>query len=323
MAKAKNSLDSKESKELKEKLPTAKALNEITSKINKSKKKASDITSQMIINWLFDNNTNIELPHAFIYRQYKLKQPIDYTIKKFRKIPKMQRFVNDHVNNLYSKRSESEILVFLKSYIQINKLDSRCLDNSWFKKSDRDIIISKLTSERDSLEGNWGDIVAEYDMICTQRFNDPKSMEIINETKPNQNANSPESNAKFEEALKIIQIEEQKAKMENDPRFLKELNQNVVDEWNLSLIDIKTIEKQNKILLIFIDKNNNKKFFVYDFIYEFVVSNIFSIIYNDYVVPFNKDYHYCMVCTDFRLVENIRRAINDARDKFYKEYAWF
>lgn len=111
-------------------------------------------------------------------------------------------------------------------------------------------------------------------------------------------------------------------KHDNDPRFLKEVNQEIVDELELSLIDIKMIEKMNKILLVFIDKNNNKKYSLIPFSYEFVISTINAIKYNDYVVNFDPAYHNFYVCFDFATVEKIRMAINKSKDKFFKKYAW-
>lgn len=302
----------------KEKLPSAKELSNITSQIKKSAPKEGDVTVAMVLDWMFDGDHSCTLPNAFLRRQYKLKPVINNIMQKFRTVPKMQLFMNTHVNNLYSHRSESEILVFFKSYVQINKIYKNQLDKSWFQKSDRENMIQKFSETRNSLEGNFGDIVAEYDMIATGRFDDEVTRSLIEEVK----GVSFEDNSRFEEAyLEMIQAEQQK-KIENDPRFIKELNQDIIDNLNLTLIDIKTIEKQNKILLIFIDKNNLKKFYMYDFVVEFFISNIFSIIYNDYVVPFDKNYHQPYLCTDFKLMENIRRAINTAKDKFYKEYAW-
>ena len=67
-------------------------------------------------------------------------------------------------------------------------------------------------------------------------------------------------------------------KHDNDPRFLKDITQELVDSLSLSLIDIKMIEKLNKILLVFIDKNNNKKYSLIPFSYEFIISTIIKPI---------------------------------------------
>ena len=82
------------------------------------------------------------------------------------------------------------------------------------------------------------------------------------------------------------------------------------------------IEKLNKILLVFIDKNNNKKYSLIPFSYEFIISTINAIKYNDYVVNFDPNYHKIYVCFDFSTMEKIRMAINKSKDKFFKKYAW-
>lgn len=111
-------------------------------------------------------------------------------------------------------------------------------------------------------------------------------------------------------------------KIANDPRFIKTLDQESIDNLGLTLIDIKAIEKQNKIILVFIDNQNKKKFFLMDFTYEFALSSINSIIYNDYIVPFDPRYFTCVVITDIRTVENLRKTINTNRDQHIRSIAW-
>ena len=73
---------------------------------------------------------------------------------------------------------------------------------------------------------------------------------------------------------------------------------------------------------IFIDKNNNKKYSLIPFSYEFIISTINAIKYNDYDVNFDPNYHKIYVCFDFSTMEKIRMAINKSKDKFFKKYAW-
>ena len=73
---------------------------------------------------------------------------------------------------------------------------------------------------------------------------------------------------------------------------------------------------------LFIDKNNNKKYSLIPFSYEFIISTINAIEYNDYVVNFDPNYHKIYVCFDFSTMEKIRMAINKSKDKFFKKYAW-
>lgn len=304
----------------KEKGLTQKDAQKILSGLKKSGSKP-DPTVKDVMNWLFDNNPNIELPHLLANRQYKLRPLINNVIQKFRTNPKTLNIMNRLLNNMNAKHSESEILIFLKSYIQINKINKWMLDQSWFPKSKREVFIEKYGSTKDDLNSGFNDIVAQYDMLSTGRFQDKLSESLISSLN-----NSTEQEKKDIEFLNS-QLEEffskeYEAKISNDPRFLKELNSDTIRELSLSLIDIKSIEKTNKILLVFLDKSNLKKYYLFDFIFEFVISNVFSIIGNDYVMPFYKEIHQPYIVTDMRTLDNIKRTLRDERDKFYKQYAW-
>ena len=308
-------------KEKKEKTISAKDAQKIISGIKKSTESKPDPTVKDVMNWLFDGNPEITLPHLLANRQYKLRPLVNNVIQKFRKNPRTLVLMNNLLNNMHSKHTESDILIFLKTYIQINKIQKYSLDQSWFQKSNREIFIEKYKSSKNDLESGYNDIISQYDMLSTGRFDDDLSISLINLI----NTNS----AKEQEEIQILnsQLEEffskeQEAKIASDPRFIKDLTPEVIKELSLSLIDIKTIERSNKILLVFLDKSNLKKYYMFDFIYEFVISNLFSIIQNDYVMPFLKEYHQPYLIQDFRVLENIKRTLRTERDNFYKQYGW-
>lgn len=296
---------------------SAKDAQKIISQIKKTVDKPVDITTWDIINWLFDGKPTEEVPHKFMKRLYKLRPLINNVMQKFRSNPRMLNFMNNQLNDLFSSRNETEILVFMKQYIQINRIQKASLDQSWFKQSQREIFLTKIGETKNDLEGGFGDLVSHYDMLSTGRFQDKLSLSIINDVQ-----GTPVSNADIESNLGAFLEEEAKSKIQNDPRFIKELTQEEIDKESLSLIDIKSLEKLNKILLVFMDKNNLKKYYMYDFTYEFVISNLFSIIQNDYIMPFLKEYHQPILVNDIRTLENIRRTHKAERDKFYKQFAW-
>lgn len=305
-------------KDKSEKGLTAKETQKIMSGIKKSvEDKGKDITVWDILNWLFDGKPAEEIPNIFLRRQYKLRPLINSVMQKFRTNPRMLNFMNNQLNDLFSKRSESEIILFMKQYIQINRIQKSSLDQTWFQKSKREIFFEKIGQSKNDFEGGFGDLVSHYDLLSTGRFEDKLSQSIINDV-----TGVVVSNEEIENNLAEFMIAEQQAKIDNDPRFIKDLTQEVIDDLSLSLIDIKSLEKLNKILLVFLDKNNLKKYYMYDFSYEFVISNLFSIIQNDYVVPFTKEYHQSFIINDMRTLENIKRTLRTERDKFYKQFAW-
>lgn len=294
-----------------------KILSDLKKKVGSDKK---DPTVKDAMAWLFDGNPEIILPHLLANRQYKLKPVVNGIIQKFRTNPRMLNFMNNMINDLYATHSESDILIFIKQYIQINRIQKSQMDFSWFPKSDREIFIEQFSKQFNSEVGT-NDIIAQYDLLKTGLFNDEISKNIIKEVYKNSEVEAEEINV-LNSQLEEFMVKEREAKIAADPRFIKELTPEVIKEWSLSLMDIKTIEKTNNILLVFLDKNNMKKYYLMDFVYEFVISNLFSIIQNDYIMPFLKDYHQPYIINDFRTLENIKKVLREEKDKFYKQYGW-
>lgn len=298
----------------KEKIVSKSQLEQISKKLKSSSKKNKiDISYKEVFNWLFDGLNTDSIPHKFSYGKTRVEQILKFgVIPKFRTCPKAANFLNVHLNDLYSRRTTEEILVFLKSYIQMNKLLLNDLDSNFYQKSIRDSFIEEQSELYGTAEKGFGDMVAEYDMLQTGRFSNGVEA-IISTTSVSENFD--------QNALDLLQLLDIK-KIENDPRFIKKLDQETIDNLGLTLIDIKAIEKQNKIILVFIDGNNKKKFYLMDFTYEFALSSINSIIYNDYIVPFDPKYFTCIVLTDTRTVDNLRRQINTNRDNHIRLNAW-
>jgi hypothetical protein len=305
----------------KEKNLTQKDAQKILSGIKKTVGSKPDPTVKDVMTWLFDGKPEIELPYLLANRQYKLKPLINSVIQKFRTNPKTLNLLNGLINNMHSSHSESQILVFLKSYIQINKITKYMLDQSWFPKSKREIFIEKYGAQKGDLESGFNDVVAQFDLLSTGKFDDKLSLSLMESLETN-NLKEKEEIELLNSQLEEFFIKEQENKISNDPRFIKELNEEIIKDLNLSLIDIKSIERTNKILLVFLDKSNLKKYYLFDFVYEFVISNVFSIIGNDYVMPFYKEIHQPYIVTDMKTLDAIKRTLRDERDKFYKQYAW-
>ena len=301
------------------KKPTKTELKKISDSLKKSgTKKEATFNTNDVMKWLFDGGST-EVPVIFMKNNTTLKNHVKNIAPKFRTVPRIMNLFNNHLNKLYDKRTGAEILEFLKSYIQQHKINIQWLDNNWYKKDQRELYLSHHLGKSGNLETSVGDLTEEYQMFMTGAFNDKK--EILSKWfQVFEDPNAIEED--FKENVNELLLQMDEKKHDNDPRFLKEVTQEIVDELELSLIDIKMIEKMNKILLVFIDKNNNKKYSLIPFSYEFVISTINAIKYNDYVVNFDPAYHNFYVCFDFATVEKIRMAINKSKDKFFKKYAW-
>ena len=291
----------------------------ITDAIKKSSsKKESAFTTNDVMKWLFDGGT-LDIPLVFMKNNTTLKNHVKNIAPKFRTIPRIMNLFNEYLNKLYDKRTGVEILEFLKSYIQQHKINIQWLDNNWYKKDQREQYFEHHLGASGALETSIGDLSEEYQMFMTGSFNDRKEL-ITKWVSVFEDPNVIEDS--FQDNVEELLIQINETKHDNDPRFLKDITQELVDSLSLSLIDIKMIEKLNKILLVFIDKNNNKKYSLIPFSYEFIISTINAIKYNDYVVNFDPNYHKIYVCFDFSTMEKIRMAINKSKDKFFKKYAW-
>ena len=286
------------------KKPTKTELKKISDSLKKSgTKKEAAFNTNDVMKWLFDGGST-EVPVIFMKNNTTLKNHVKNIAPKFRTVPRIMNLFNNHLNKLYDKRTGAEILEFLKSYIQQHKINIQWLDNNWYKKDQRELYLSHHLGKSGNLETSVGDLTEEYQMFMTGAFNDKK--EILSKWfQVFEDPNAIEED--FKENVNELLLQMDEKKHDNDPRFLKEVNQEIVDELELALIDIKMIEKMNKILLVFIDKNNNKKYSLIPFSYEFVISTINAIKYNDYVVNFDPAYHNFYGCFVFATVE--KRAI--------------
>ena len=85
-------------------------------------------------------------------------------------------------------------------------------------------------------------------------------------------------------------LQETREVKEAKSKFLKDLNQEIIDEFQLTLFDIQFLKKTNEFLFIFIDKNNQKRYYKKPFYAEFYISKKNSIIENDYIMENSEDF---------------------------------
>ena len=115
----------------KEKKINKTELNKITSGIKKTAKPKKYTLGDIMV-WLFDGGT-LDVPHRFLRSKSMLLNNVQLIIPKFRNNLKMISFMNLNFNNLYSTNSGEELLIFLKSYIQQNRIERRHLDETGYR----------------------------------------------------------------------------------------------------------------------------------------------------------------------------------------------
>ena len=103
--------------------------------------------------------------------------------------------------------------------------------------------------------------------------------------------------------------------------YLKELNEEIIEELQLTLFDVFLDENHNKLIYIFIDKNYNKKYYIEPYYVDVLVSKETSIIKNDYLKPIDNSFIKYRLFNhwDFR---NLKKAIsqNFENVRNYKDF---
>ena len=95
-----------------------------------------------------------------------------------------------------------------------------------------------------------------------------------------------------------------------------DIDQDIINQYELTIYDVMALENTNKILFIFIDKDNNKRMYLEDFYYEFYISKNTSIIKNDYIVDYDKNTHIKYSFMDMDVLKKFNFAANSNYKSF-------
>lgn len=276
---------------------------------------------QDVVNWLYDNQL-ITYPEQWIFFKSEMQSISRYIIKIFQTNLRAIYLANKTCNHLYNSHDPLEILVFYKTLIQqlglqyhkrydkFNQMTKRkqfidaCLSINpmWHT---RDAISIYELNNRGLLPGDY---ISNNDRL--EFYKDPKKKLKYE----NDKANLDKIKERITENEKVNKLRA----MENDTRYIKELNQSVIDELELTVFNVKTLPNRNQILFIFIDKDNNKRFYVQDFNFTFFVSRGASILENDYIVEFDESMHIPFSIQSFEILKNLKFAVNDNHKRFMK-----
>jgi len=271
-----------------------------------------------VVNWLYDNQL-ITFPEHWRPFKTEITSLSRYVPKIFQTNLKAIYMVNKNCNHLYFSNDPFEVIMFYKTIVQQLGLQFYDRYNIYPEFSIRQSFIKEVLL----IDPGWHtkDAIAIYEMNNHNVFHDTKYVsnkdrlglhkdpkkykeELIN--------NHREVLESFEERdLKIVDV--------NDTRFLPELTQEVIDEFELVIFNVKSLPNRNQILFIFIDKDDNKRFYVEDFKFTFFVSNVSSIIHNDYIEQFDLNKHVPFMVKSFEILRNLKFAINESHKKFMKK----
>lgn len=275
-----------------------------------------------LVGWLTDENPRVEFPSSWEFFKNELSYAVPYLANLFIYFPRIIREVNRLTNSLYDNWDYKELLVYYKKIIQANKLRYSDLYTKYDGKTARkefiDICLSinKFWTEEDakslyalSADPKRYNSFSNVDLV--KYFKDPKAAML---SKKLDAASFEAEAAKVDELL--LQIQQDRIK--NDKRFIKELNQEVIDEMELTLFNTSTVKSLNSVLFTFIDKTNQKIYYLAPFEFEFYVSYNNSILMNDYIVPFNPNIHTKYRIVNHKDMKALKYVVNNSYDKFMK-----
>ena len=280
-----------------------------------------------IISWLCDGNISIHFPSSWVFFKNELTTISTYLLRIFYNYPRLLREADRLLNDMFIQHSYQDILIYYKTVIQKHKLRSNMLyttfngktprvefidictnfDKWWTEADAKGLYVlnnQKRTFERDGIK-----FLSNKDRV--DFFKNPK-LAVLN---AKQNKESFEQEVqRFDEMLLTIH----KNKIKNDKRFIEEVNQDIIDELQLTLFNTCTLKKLNSILYTFIDKNNNKVFHIAPFEYQFFVSYKNQIIENDYIVKRDENVHTKYAVSSYQDLQSIKYQLNSNYDRFMK-----
>jgi len=259
-----------------------------------------------VVNWLF---TTDEIPARFIEQKSKLNSIVPYIVEQLWCNQRLSWYLNEHTNNLYNIPDPIEHLKLLKKLIRNYSITKYDL---WQFIPTRGPDLIKEIEERDQL----GENDAKEKLRLIQLLGANKDSYIkVNPTKKNTNLK-----ADLEQVVQAVEHkkkQEAKEALSSDSNFLHELNQQVIDDLGLVLFDTTVLKKSNRVLYIFIDKENRKRYYTEGFSAQIYISKKDGVINNDYIEPKTEEFTKYIINNSslysklkFMLNDNYKRLIN-------------
>lgn len=278
-----------------------------------------------IVSWLY-NNQEVIYPEEWTLFKSDIEFISRFIVKIFQTNLKAIYLINKYNNHLYNNYNPIEVLMFYKTLIQQMGLSFYQRYDAFNAQTKRKDFIKAIQE----IDSTWhtNDCISLYNLNNLGILSRDGSPYINNADRlakyldpHKQIVNEKTKGSEFENLKKII-IENEKInaqlKTANDKRFIKELSQDIIDELELTIFNVKTLPGRNQVLYIFIDKYNNKRFYISDFLFEFYVSGYTNIIDNDYIMPLDEKVHRKFFIRDMDVLKTLKFAVNDNHKRFMK-----
>jgi hypothetical protein len=282
-------------------------------KISKPTIKLNDL-----INYITSGKSQI--PDVFIENEKEIKKLIIYLFEWFWNYPRFIIYLNQF-NSLYNKNIEENSIEFLKfmNYLcfenKISKYQLKSIYFNYFQELNK---IKEIEQQAIKEKRQFIDYLTDLKLkiILGERIKFKKAKKI----------DTKELKDKKEKIKNIInQYQKKEIKKHKNidltSMYLKELNEEIIKELQLTIFDVFLDENHNKLIYIFIDKNYNKKYYIEPYYVDILVSKETSIIKNDYLKIINNNFIKYRLFNhwDFR---NLKKAIsqNFENIKIYKDF---
>ena len=241
--------------------------------------------------------THDEIEDNWIHENQKdLKKIISFIWEAFIYAPRVLKYVNKHVNTYdFNSFKLEEKIRFIHFIINKSQLSINVINFEFFPRTDRVKHYSLFKDISDTDKRSLWHMENEFGLFETQT--------------PNSVASKPQKLSK-QEKEKIETAVRESEEQNSCVTVLRELNQDIIDKYELSLLDISVLDARNQIQYTFLDKENRKV--VYREPYRMPVKYHPSdkLLEKDYFEPYDGLYEY--VFTSVWDYMKFRKALNNS-----------
>ena len=256
------------------------------------------ITFQEVIAWVFSNDP---VPEKFMMNKSKLDSIVPYIQEKLWYNIELSAAIADLVNDLYKIPDSIDLLLFYRDLFRKQGIQKHHFWN-YFPKYTTDVI--QRIQEVENLGEN--DARARFKMLVLSGNKNPDYVKAKPDLKDTGNINDIKEALKVEQSKKDFVIQ----KVVNTNLYLSHIDQELIDEMELTLFNVKLLKKRNEILMTFIDKEHRKKYYLSPFEASIYVSKSNSVIENDYLISPTDGEFIEYLISDWELLNRLKFAMN-------------
>jgi len=278
----------------------------------KNKSSKAKVTVRDLIDYITSRQESI--PDVFLSSEKEVKRNIIYLFEALWRRPKIVQFLSKY-NLLFNQEIEKNPLLFL-NYLKmiiiendIKKYDIRSDFFNFYQELNK---IKELEEVAKKEQEQFIDIRTR-ELVANRVGQEIKKFKASKIDKKEQKNLNEKINKIIQDDLnkKINSLAKGSKKDTNKINpFLTELNEEIINELELTIIDSFIDEKKNQMVHLFIDKNSVKRYYVQDFKFDFFISKEFSIIQNDYLEDYDENKFIKYTVLNFWDYQRLRSEIN-------------